>query len=296
VVSRQAHSRRGGPVKGFYNKNNVWVNSTNRRDANVSASRDFQKKQIDQQVKLLTAILSPLNYLTKCWECGELVHFYRSEEGGCALFDMIGYPWPIHACWENRQDHLLEKIAGELNTHGFNGRTYFQNRHLLKKPKKQASISITGFVDGSLRRVEKAFVSHRGVNPGVFNELRFVPESDASCYYLLYVPSIVGMHFPTHSCHTLDAAWKKHGGRWHLFLSRFRRLRVNGRAEKIVNDTVGLKNNCFYCGTDLVKKPWGFDTNFQPECRECGRRRMQMSGDEYIAYIKKCNRRIRKAK
>jgi len=295
MVSRQAHRRRGGPVKGYLRGDGVSVEPSIRRGADVSASRDFKINEIEQNIKRVTGFFSPLMYLTKCWVCDEPVHFYRSETGGCALFDMVGYPWPIHACWENRQAHFLERIASELNIHSFNGRTYFQNRRLLMKPRKQAYISITGFVDGSLRQIEKPFVSHRGVNAGFFREIRFVPESDASCFYLLNVPSIVGVHFPHYSCHTLDAVWKKHGGRWHLFLICFRRLRVNGRAEKIAGDTVGLKNNCFYCGTDLVKKHWGFDTNFQPECRECGRRRMQMSGDEYIAYIKKCNRRIRNA-
>jgi len=36
----------------------------------------------------------------RCWDCGELVFFYRSPNGGCVLFDSLGPPWPVHPCFE----------------------------------------------------------------------------------------------------------------------------------------------------------------------------------------------------
>ena len=62
-----------------------------------------------------------LAYTTACWWCGAQVFFYRSESGGCALFDYPGWPWPLHACWEEYREHTLDRVESELNSIGFNG-------------------------------------------------------------------------------------------------------------------------------------------------------------------------------
>jgi len=41
-----------------------------------------------------------LNFRTACFWCGEEVFFFRDSNGGCALFDAFGWPWPLHPCWE----------------------------------------------------------------------------------------------------------------------------------------------------------------------------------------------------
>jgi len=47
------------------------------------------------------------NWWTECWWCGGKVDFYRAPNGGCALFDELGPPWPLHECWVVRRASSL---------------------------------------------------------------------------------------------------------------------------------------------------------------------------------------------
>ena len=45
-----------------------------------------------------------------CPVCGATVYFFRHENGGCAWFDSVGKPWPIHPCMESYrgQPHSIQ--------------------------------------------------------------------------------------------------------------------------------------------------------------------------------------------
>ncbi|WP_415911928.1 hypothetical protein [Neptuniibacter sp. QD37_11] len=43
----------------------------------------------------------PLTVRTNCWFCDADVFFFRDKNGGIALFDNLGAPWPKHPCWNN---------------------------------------------------------------------------------------------------------------------------------------------------------------------------------------------------
>jgi hypothetical protein len=47
---------------------------------------------------------------TSCWWCGARVYFYRNDSGSCALFDELGYPWPVHGCWKSFRGSRLTSI------------------------------------------------------------------------------------------------------------------------------------------------------------------------------------------
>jgi len=47
------------------------------------------------------------NWWTECWWCGGKVYFYRAPNGGYALFDELGPPWPLHECWVVRRASSL---------------------------------------------------------------------------------------------------------------------------------------------------------------------------------------------
>ncbi len=49
-----------------------------------------------------------ITFRTMCWWDGAMVWFHRAENGGCVLFDELGYPWPVHACW---LEHRAERDA-----------------------------------------------------------------------------------------------------------------------------------------------------------------------------------------
>jgi hypothetical protein len=55
----------------------------------------------------------PITVPTTCWWCGAAVFFHRAYAGGCVLFDELGPPWPVHACWEQ---HRSERFMMEIRT------------------------------------------------------------------------------------------------------------------------------------------------------------------------------------
>lgn len=293
MVARRAHHRRGGPVKGYYNKWGTWIAPRYRGDADVSESTELQLERERQKRARLTGFSLPLAYSTRCWWCNDPVYFYRGDDGGCALFDSLGYPWPLHRCWREYREQSLTRVANELSSLRFDGRRYYQERLKLSKSIGEDSISITGFVDRHGSTSQLSFSSGRGSITSQFRELRIVPDTDPSVYYSLLVPTSCFDELPVYSLHKIEGRWKKHGGRWHCFLANFRRLHAGGRADKIICALVTELKNCFYCGSDLSDGTlWGFDTEFRAECRNCGLSRRRMIGNEYVAYITNCFNRI----
>lgn len=49
----------------------------------------------------------------RCPICFEPVWFFRNERGGCAYFDAIGKPWPLHPCMEHPQTAEDRRAAAE---------------------------------------------------------------------------------------------------------------------------------------------------------------------------------------
>ncbi len=55
-------------------------------------------------------LASPLTYPTYCWWCGAEVFFHTNGNGDCVLFDPpLGWPWPVHQCWQARRDESRGK-------------------------------------------------------------------------------------------------------------------------------------------------------------------------------------------
>lgn len=48
-----------------------------------------------------------------CPMCGEPVWFFRNRNGGCAYFDALGKPWPLHPCMELQQRTADRQAAVE---------------------------------------------------------------------------------------------------------------------------------------------------------------------------------------
>lgn len=49
----------------------------------------------------------------RCPICFEQVWFFRNRSGGCAYFDAIGKPWPLHPCMEQLQDAEDRRAAAD---------------------------------------------------------------------------------------------------------------------------------------------------------------------------------------
>lgn len=49
-----------------------------------------------------------------CPMCGAPVWFFRNRNGGCAYFDALGKPWPLHPCMELQQKTADRQTATEV--------------------------------------------------------------------------------------------------------------------------------------------------------------------------------------
>jgi len=58
-----------------------------------------------------------ITFQTTCWWCGQEVYFHRNENGGCVLFDELGYPWQVHSCWEENREQQSEATNVMLNNY-----------------------------------------------------------------------------------------------------------------------------------------------------------------------------------
>lgn len=155
---RSSHSRKGGFVKGHF-RNGTWVSSHYRQGANVSDYEFESAYQPTFQTPIrqeppglvppnsrLHQAQSPFTHITKCWWCGAVVFFHRTENGGCALFDDLGPPWPIHYCWQAYKDMSQFRLYVELQSLGFDGRTYPKPRERLRLRNLSFPVDTVGFV------------------------------------------------------------------------------------------------------------------------------------------------------
>lgn len=116
------HTRRSSIVKGHY-RNGTWVDEHFRSATTVN---NYVKETTVSTTNYLKQTYpwfynNNTSFKTNCWSCGESVFFYRNENGGCALFDQLGGPWPIHPCWEQYKKErssiintIIEKQADQL--------------------------------------------------------------------------------------------------------------------------------------------------------------------------------------
>lgn len=53
---------------------------------------------------------------TDCRYCGQRIYLFASPEGGFAIFDEVGIPWPKHQCWgirSNSRDYRGNKVYSD---------------------------------------------------------------------------------------------------------------------------------------------------------------------------------------
>lgn len=257
----------------------------------------FEQEEAARARRRLETFYTPLTYATKCFWCPEEVYFYRDENGGCALFDSLGSPWPIHDCCHKYRESILGRVSRELARHRFDGRQYFQERSKLQKLVSAETIDVTGFIDRLSTTATVKFPSIRRTKSTAFREVRLVPADDSSVYHEVFVPAERIDSFPRYSLHAVKGVYRKHGERWRCFVTSFKRLHAGGRADRTVNGLVQIRDDCFYCGEPITPESgWGFDTSYRTECAKCGRSRHEMSAEEYEDYIATCHKRIQRSR
>ena len=110
-----------------------------------------------------------LTIKTHCWYCNAIVYFYRDENGGLALFDALGKPWPKHPCWKTnaKHNHVYEKMLySTLKKYGLSEKAgdydFIEKNISIVKPR--ASIRLTSIdhksVDIAVRKILSALKSY----------------------------------------------------------------------------------------------------------------------------------------
>ena len=198
---------------------------------------------------------------TSCWWCEEDVYFFRDENGGCALFDSLGPPWPIHACWEDHRSSISSEIERSLESVEFDGNFYQPQGIKVTKPRKGADeLALTGFVanNHALYQPPRVFRirSHRRADslPLVIIEV------DAEGFLYPFVISLAAAkEIADYSFVEIKGKWRKKGRRWYLLTTSLRRIEPTHPKRKY-RTQFALTGTCTYCGCELaIETLWGFD-------------------------------------
>lgn len=287
-----AHHRSGTWVDGHY-RNGFWVEGHHRGDTTVGEYERSEYGQVpvyDASWRL-RSYTSSLTYPTTCWECGEPVFFYRSENGGCALFDELGWPWPIHECWQRHKDSLLHRVGAQLDDLGFDGRSYTQSRKPLKKTKQQQSIHLRGFVEKAVALENQSspvvLRSCRGASALRLVAVRFVLHDRPDHFLRFYVPENHQELFAPYSIHEIEASWIKRGNRNLCLVTSTRILRAHTRPSGRAKSILELNRRCHYCNIELGTHAWGLDSEGNEECAYCGRMRFHLSSRVFLERVKR---------
>jgi hypothetical protein len=292
MTTVRVHGRSETWVEGHY-RNGHWVQRHYRSGTTVAEhDRSVYGHHPASSVSgLLRAYTTTLTYPTKCWWCSAAVFFHRSDNGGCALFDELGWPWPLHDCWQRYRDWLLHRVSAELDDLHFNGRSYTQPRKQMKKERGQTTFCGIGFVDKADAQHQENQLqlrSCRGSSTVTLVPVRFVPDDRPGEYLLLYAPRDYKEVFAPYSIHQIDASWIKRGNHWLCLVTSTRILQAHSRPAGRARSILQLHRRCYYCDTELGDTDvWGLDTAGNEECGDCGRMRFHLPSNTFLQRIQR---------
>jgi len=230
-----------------------------------------------------------LVYLTLCWWCYRPAYFYRNPNGGCALFESPGWPWPLHPCWE---EHRAQRSAAERHyRHEFerNRDRYARavvGSERIRQPKDSRAVTISGVVT---RQYPVAAAKRLRSAPNATGPVLVDIEiSEFSRYvYLVSLPSPLARLLPEHTLCRVEGLWVKERDTWHILGCSI--SLPGARAEVLPG--VRMNNwRCRYCHTDLGRDSdpvgkWGLDPDAFLECSACGRRRGSLSPSLFMQIV-----------
>lgn len=283
----QSHARSGTWVSDHY-RNGTFVSGHYRGYSHVSGhARGTSYSHATSSDDLARSRLlrsGSLIYSTHCWWCSERVYFFRSENGGCALFDLPRYPWPLHRCWLEYRSKCLGHLSRELAERAFDGQVYTLAASPLRPPRSESIFDAIVFVAReSYRRAPVTRLRcRRGASSILLSCLRLgLLEQDRFVDCLIPQSSLA--LFPPFSLHQVTAQWIKQGGRWRCAILKTRRLESGRRPSGPTHQLLRLNRSCWTCGSSLdPPAKWGFDDVGHEECLSCSSMRASMTSHEFL--------------
>lgn len=237
----------------------------------------------------------PLTYLTKCWWCGERAFFHTNGFGDCVLFDELGWPWQVHACWEEHvaeRSNALSAIDADLEAVGFDGRFYRPRQEPVPPGCDGSEVTVEGYVaDNHALYDEPHEVGLSAVEQGSSSGFVSVDVADASGgLFRFLVPREAAKRLDDYALVRMRGVWRVHQGAPHLIATSYRRQRYSPQSagESVNWQLRGRLRACYYCGRRLSKNTaWGFDPRFHPECGKCSAARGALTSREFLALCRR---------
>lgn len=231
-----------------------------------------------------------LTYPTSCWWCRDAVYFFRDENGGCALFDSLGPPWPLHSCWEDhtRRSQITSQIQDALVSLDFNGRFYRPQGTRISRPRKdELEVRVSGFVADNRALYDRPKVfrlpAHRRA---VSARLVLLEVSDGESIYPFVVQIGLALDIPDYSFVEITGIWRKKSRRWHLWTTSIRRVEPGERRPSLKTHFV-LEGACSTCGSQIGENgSWGLDDQGLEECSGCAEMRGKSSRQQFLERIR----------
>lgn len=234
-------------------------------------------------------VRSRLTHPTTCWWCRKYpVYFHRDENGGCALFDALGWPWPVHGCWsKHREQQRALAIRGyeaELRASGFDGITYRSRATPVLVPLPGCERpTLHGFI---VRIVSTDPLLAGGAGTGA--ELRWVEVAVESALYRVVFPAHVAALLRPHQICSVDAQWLHRESKWHLLA---RSIMVRRAAQESDTAMAGWTlpdvPACTWCQRGIrPDSAWGLHPGNGFECTACGTERACLSPVDFRARTK----------
>lgn len=230
-----------------------------------------------------------LTHPTTCWWCGAHVFFHRDENGGCVLFDELGPPWPVHACWQDHARSLRIKtnVELELDSVGFNGSFYPPGGVRQTVPESDdMQVFVSGYVaDNHALYQESRVLQLRSCRHSATVDLVTLEICAENNLYPFLVPETYARDIPDFSFVEVLGSWQRRGRRWQLLAAALRRIQPTARRGKFVPQLVA-NSVCSVCGRELPPgASWGLDNEGFQECSVCGSMRRQMTRQAFLAHI-----------
>jgi hypothetical protein len=236
---------------------------------------------------------SSLTHPTACWWCGERVFFYRNENGGCALFDALGRPWPIHGCWleHTKRSEIEASVKAELANRGYQGTFAKPIGKRVSRPKgTHYGISLVGYVadNGALYDGSPA-IQLRGHRRASTTDLAKVIVWHDDLLFPFLMPQNIAAELPDYSPIEIHGKWCKRGSRWYLLTESFRRLR--GRASRYETRMPQLQDQCGVC-SQALKDNWGLTDDGDRECSTCGEMRGARRRRDFLRHMRRISEQL----
>ena len=233
----------------------------------------------------------PLTYHTTCWWCGGGVFFHTNGNGDSVLFDELGWPWMVHACWEQyrtEQRSSIIELERLLGTAGYDGIFYNPVGERINLPAHKGPLTVLadGYVADNHalhREPEKLHISlgDKSESPAW---VRFeVGVRDGRLFPFL-VPYPLAKEVKNYTLVRVSGRWIKWEGTWFLVATRLVSVAYpSGAHTRRKAARVGRTLKCHYCNRQVShRKRWGFDTSFHIECEACSSFRGKLSPRQFL--------------